>query len=119
MTTDIKTASNRREEAETFLTKILASSFFSASPRQQQLLRYLFDQTFSGNPERLKGYVIGVELFGRGPDFDPGNDAVVRVEIGRLRTRLREYYLSEGSEDPAVWNCPREVTYFGLTLAAP
>ncbi len=82
-------------------------------------MRYLFDQTFSGNPERLKGYVIGVELFGRGPDFDPGNDAVVRVEIGRLRTRLREYYLSEGSEDPARLELPKGSYILRLNSSRP
>lgn len=89
------------------LEKLLASPLFAASPRQQSLLRYLARQSFSGNAERLKGYVIGVEVFGRGTDFDPAVDAIVRVEAGRLRSRLREYYLGEGQADPICFELPK------------
>lgn len=119
MTTNIKTADIRRDEAGTFMKKILASPVFSTSPRQQQLLRYLFEQSFSGHPGRLKGYVIGVELFGRGPDFDPGNDAIVRVEVGRLRAKLREYYQGEGHKDHARLELPKGSYTLLLNPARP
>lgn len=93
--------------AESCLGKVLACSLFSASPRQQDLLRYLVEQTLAGHAARLKGYVIGVEVFGRGADFDPAVDAIVRVEVGRLRTRLRDYYLGEGQSDPLRFDLPK------------
>ena len=93
--------------AESYLGKVLSSPLFSASPRQQDLLRYLVDHSIAGRAERLKGYVIGVEVFGRGNDFDPATDAIVRVEVGRLRARLREYYQGDGQSDPVRFDLPK------------
>lgn len=84
---------------EQCLEKVIASQVFSKSARQKDLLLYLVHQSVNGHADRLKGYVIGVEVFGRGSDFDPAVDAIVRVEVGRLRTKLREYYENEGASD--------------------
>ncbi len=89
------------------LERLLSSPPFEKSPRQQDLLRYLVKETLAGNAERLKGYTLGVELFGRGVDFDPTTDAIVRVEVGRLRTKLREYYGSNGNVDAVVFALPK------------
>jgi len=89
------------------LSRMLASPLFSKSPRQQELLRYLIDQTMAGNAARLKGYSIGVEVFGRGTDFDPAVDAIVRVEVARLRTRLNEYYAGPGQSDALCIELPK------------
>lgn len=92
---------------EDCLSRMLASPLFTKSPRQQDLLRYLVNQTMAGNAARLKGYCIGVEVFGRGADFDPAVDAIVRVEVARLRTRLREYYDSLGQSDEMRLDLPK------------
>ncbi len=89
------------------LERVLSSPPFEKSPRQQDLLRYLVKETFSGNAERLKGYTLGVELFGRGVDFDPTTDAIVRVEVGRLRTKLREYYTNSNQADAVKFDLPK------------
>jgi hypothetical protein len=89
------------------LSRMLASPLFTKSPRQQELLRYLIDQTMAGNAARLKGYSIGVEVFGRGTDFDPAVDAIVRVEVARLRTRLNEYYAGPGQSDALCIELPK------------
>lgn len=96
-----------RTLAENCLGKVLASPVFATSPRQQDLLRYLVGQTLAGQAVRLKGYVIGVEVFGRGADFDPAVDAIVRVEVGRLRARLREYYQGDGQADAVHFDLPK------------
>lgn len=67
---------------------------FNASPRLKRYLRYLVNQTLSGNVHQLKAYTIGTELFERGADFDPLHDPVVRMETAKLRNRLMEYYFS-------------------------
>lgn len=87
------------ELVEDGLSRMLGSPLFTKSPRQRDLLRYLVNQTMAGNAARLKGYVIGVEVFGRGADFDPAVDAIVRVEVARLRARLSEYYAGAGQTD--------------------
>lgn len=89
------------------LSRMLSSPLFTKSPRQQDLLRYLVDQTLTGNAARLKGYSIGVEVFGRGDDFDPAVDAIVRVEVARLRTKLNEYYGSLGQSDTICIELPK------------
>jgi adenylate cyclase len=61
----------------------------------------------AGRGERLKGYTIAVQVFGRPADFDAQTDPLVRVEAVRLRQRLVEYYAGEGSADPVRLMLPR------------
>ncbi|MFO1067349.1 MAG: hypothetical protein U1E14_02385 [Geminicoccaceae bacterium] len=82
------------------LQRALDSEAFAQSGRLRDLLRYLVEETLAGRGSRLKGYTLGVEVFGRGDDFDPQADSIVRVEVGRLRTRLVEYYAGEGRDEP-------------------
>ena len=89
------------------LDKILSSPSFIKSPRQKNLLRYLFINSIDNNSKRLKGYTLGVEIFGRDSNFDQGSDAIVRVEVGRLRAKLIEYYNSIGKSDPILIDLPK------------
>ncbi len=90
------------------LERILSSPRFSRSKRMSALLRYLVTEELSGNGERLKGYTVGVEALGKPVDFDPGTDAAVRVETGRLRRMLAEYYESFPVEtDPVAFSVPK------------
>ena len=61
-----------------------------------------------------KEYQIATEVFGRQQDFDPHVDSMVRVQAGRLRTKLAEYYASEGAEDQTVVELPKGT--YGLTF---
>ena len=79
-------------EARAALERILASRCFQQAGRASDFLRFVVEQTLAGNGQRLKGYTIGVEVFGRPADFDAQSEALVRVEAGRLRRRLVEYY---------------------------
>ena len=47
------------------------------------------NETLSGRGERLKEFVVGVEVFGKDAQFDPRNDPLVRVQARRLRASLR------------------------------
>ncbi len=67
-----------------------------------KLLRYLADQALKHPGVALKEYQIATEVFGRPADFDPHLDSLVRVQAGRLRSKLFEYYASEGAEDPII-----------------
>src|SRR5262249_32150813 len=60
------------------------------------------ERALVGESERLKEYVIGVEVFDRDERYDPRVDSIVRVEAGRLRTKLEEYYRGSGSDDAIV-----------------
>jgi adenylate cyclase len=94
-------------EVRAQLDRILASRCFQQAGRASHFLRFVVEQTLAGGGQRLKGYTIGVEVFGRPADFDAQSDALVRVEAGRLRRRLVEYYASEGVGDPVRIDLPR------------
>jgi TolB-like protein/tetratricopeptide (TPR) repeat protein len=68
-----------------------------------RFLRFSIEQTLAGKASELKEYLIGVEVFDRGPDFDPRTDPIVRVEARRLRTKLRDYYGGDGKTDPILF----------------
>ena len=72
-----------------------------------KLLRYLADHALKHPGVALKEYQIATEVFGRPADFDPHLDAQVRVQAGRLRSKLSEYYASEGAEDPIIVELPK------------
>jgi Malectin domain len=85
------------DEQRAELKAVLESSHFVRAPKLAQLLSYLCEKLFSGHAAQIKEYSIGVEVFGRGESFDQNMDSIVRVEANRLRKRLAEYYLAEGS----------------------
>ncbi|MEA3275139.1 MAG: hypothetical protein U9Q81_07615 [Pseudomonadota bacterium] len=82
------------------LERILSSRAFAECQRSQQFLRYVVEETLAGRAGRIKGVTIANEAF----DFeDPGQaqtSTVVRVEAGRLRRRLEDYYAADGHGDP-------------------
>ena len=94
-------------EVRAELDRILASRCFEQAGRSSSFLRFVVEQTLAGQGERLKGYTIAVEVFGRPPDFDAQTDPLVRVEAGRLRRRLIEYYADEGRDDSVRVDLPR------------
>ena len=102
---------------------MLASRCFEQAARSSSFLRFVVEQTLTGQGDRLKGYTIAVEVFERPADFDAQTDPLVRVEAGRLRRRLIEYYADEGRDDPVRLELPRGgysvvSTYHGSAAAA-
>jgi TolB-like protein len=89
------------------LERILASKGFQTAGRLSRLLRYVTEKTLSGESEQLKEYAVGVEVFDRDASFDPRVDSIVRVEAGRLRTRLDEYYARDGADDELRITLPK------------
>lgn len=81
-----------REELE----RVCEDKLFRDTTRMKRFLRYVVEETLDGRGDRLKGYVIGVEVFDRPDDFDPQADTIVRVQAGQLRRRLDLYYADRG-----------------------
>ena len=96
-----------KEEVSTHLDRVLVSDSIRQSPRLQRLLYYIVSLTLQGHANRLKGYSIAVDVFDKPADFDPGTSALVRVEMGRLRSKLLEYYSSEGQSEPIRIELPK------------
>ncbi|HLJ51083.1 MAG TPA: tetratricopeptide repeat protein [Bryobacteraceae bacterium] len=89
------------------LQKILASPGFANSERLSRFLRYAVEETMAGQGDKLKESLIGTEVFGRKPTYDPRTDAVVRIEAVKLRARLKDYYASAGQEDEVIIDVPK------------
>lgn len=89
------------------LSRILSSEAFKRSERARTLLAYLVEREQAGDSERLKGYAIAVDVFGKDEAFDSSTDAVVRVQAGRLRELLAQYYETEGRQEPVRIVIPR------------
>ena len=89
------------------MDRILHSGPFHQSHRRQRFLEYLVNETLAGRSERLKGYSIALEVFGRPETFDPIVHPLVRIEAARLREKLREYYEAEGQSDAIHIDLPK------------
>ena len=96
-----------KEQVAAQLDRILASKGFANAGRLSRLLRYVVERTLAGEADQLKEYAVGVEVFDRDDKYDPRLDSIVRVEAGRLRSRLDEYYNSEGAQDEVRIVLPR------------
>src|SRR5262249_17991763 len=68
------------------------SAVFSKAGRISRFLRYAVEESLGGRASRISEYSIGVEVYERPATFDARLDSIVRVEAGRLRSKLREYY---------------------------
>ena len=88
------------------LERIVESPVFSKSARLTGFLRFVVEQTLTGQGDNLKEQVLALELYGRGADFDSGADPIVRVDARRLRDKLREYYVGAPT-DPVVISLPK------------
>jgi TolB-like protein/Tfp pilus assembly protein PilF len=84
------------------LEKILSSETFQRAERLSRFLRYAVEQSLAGEQTSLKEYSIGLHVFDKPESFDTRVDPIVRVEAGRLRAKIRDYYDGPGSSDP-VW----------------
>lgn len=76
----------------TQLDRLLAHTLFTHSKRYPVLLAYTVEQTLLGNAGDLKERTIGVEAFGRAPNYDVALDPVVRTTAAEVRKRLVQYY---------------------------
>jgi len=76
------------------LDEVLQSAPFRSSRQCQALLRYVVEHSLNGEADLLRERVIGAEVFSRGPDYEPGDDPIVRVRAAEVRKRLAQYYQS-------------------------
>jgi hypothetical protein len=87
--------------------RIVNSKTFQSAPTLQQLLRFLATRALEAHTDEIKEYTIGVEALGRKPDFDPKTDPIVRVQVYRLRQKLKEYYELEGAQESILVEIPK------------
>jgi len=89
------------------VNRILQSEALRSSESLRRLLRYLAQKTISGEADQLKEYTIAIEGLGKPDSYDPRQESAVRLQVGRLRQKLADFYQSEGKEDPIEVSLPR------------
>ena len=80
------------------LRSIIGSASFKGSRRSQEFLQFVVERALDHHFDDLKERVLGVELFGRSPSYDTGDDAIVRVTACEVRKRLHQYYVELGRQ---------------------
>ena len=98
---------SERDQYSRQIDLLVSSNTLRASESLCKLLRYLAKHALEQHGMSLKEYQIATEVFGRRPDFDPQVDSTIRVQAGRLRAKLAEYYGAEGAQDPILVDLPK------------
>jgi hypothetical protein len=88
------------------LRRLVAHPLFTNSKRYPVLLTYIVEQTLLGNAGELKERTIGVEAFGREPDYDVNLDPVVRTAAAEVRKRISQYYYNPDHAGELVIELP-------------
>lgn len=87
--------------------RVVASRHFAKSPLLSKFLLYVCDRTLKGREAEISEHQIGVVVFGRPENYDPGEDNIVRNYARQLRKRLSEYFADEGLQEPFQLEIPR------------
>lgn len=96
MSTDARIDNRQVAEA---LRRVLSSRTFARSERLRSFLKFVVEMEQLGLAHQLKGYTIGIDVFSRSEGFDPGTDPLVRVQAGKLRRLLNQFYAEEGRDE--------------------
>lgn len=117
-----------REQCFQQIDRLTKSHILHSSESLCKLLRYLAEHSLDHPGIALKEYQIATEVLGRPAGFDPQSDSTVRVQAGRLRVKLAEYYTHEGVDDPIRVEIPKgsyaltfhaQATNSGISLVPP
>ena len=103
MNTSVRAMSNSGappvDSIKSALERLLSDGKLKLSERNRRFLSFVVSETLAGRGERIKAYTIAVDVFGRGLDFDPISDPIVRIEATRLRSALSTYYEHMGRNE--------------------
>lgn len=105
-----------REQCFQQIEKLTKSHSLHSSESLCKLLRYLAEHSLIHPGIALKEYQIATEVLGRPAGFDPQSDSTVRVQAGRLRVKLAEYYAQAGADDPVLVEIPKGSYALTFTL---
>jgi len=93
----VPTSGEERELVLKELDAILSSYHFRGSKRYPAMLKYVVSAAIDGRSSDLKERTLGVEVFGRDPNYDTSADPVVRISAGEVRKRIAQYYHENGN----------------------
>jgi hypothetical protein len=99
--------STMAEPIQQQIERIVHSEQFRSSEVLRRLLTFLSEKAIAGEADNLKEYVVAIDGLGKSSTYDPQHNSAVRIQMGRLRQRLAEYYRSEGKNDPMIVELPK------------
>jgi hypothetical protein len=99
-------SSEERTAIQEQLERLLGNPHFSHSRRFPSFLRFVVEQTLSGQTDLLKERTLGMEIFGRDADYDTASDPIVRVTAAEIRKRIAQYYQEPGHESELRLSLP-------------
>lgn len=89
------------------LRRITESVDFDTSQRSVDFLRFVVNETLADRSNAISQHAIASQVFGRGDEFDPSSDPIVRMQAVRIRRSLKHYYLTAGSGDSVLIELPK------------
>ncbi|HVB29856.1 MAG TPA: hypothetical protein VNG91_08615 [Terriglobia bacterium] len=95
------------EEVRALVERILASPVFEKSARLRDFLRYICDRALEGHPEEVHEQLIGHRVFNRPTNYNPADENIVRVSARQLRTKLHEYFDTDGQGERWLVEIPK------------
>lgn len=101
------TEQKQKAQVQQQLQKMSENPTFSNGGRMYALLVYLVNSELEGKGRLLNQTSLAIDVFDRDENFDPNSDSIVRVEVGRLRNKLREYYALAGKNDLVRISIPK------------
>jgi TolB-like protein len=104
LATHIKTAMPETSVIQDELARVLSSQTFRRASRMRELLDYVVRGTLGG--ESVTEAKAARDVFGKDQSFDASIDPEVRIQYGRLRRKLAEYYATEGKDAPVMIDLP-------------
>ncbi len=81
------------------MERLLASPYISHSKRFPYFLRFVVEHTLAGEVNDIKERTLGIEIFGKDPNYDTALDPIVRVTAGELRRRVAQYYQDSAHDE--------------------
>jgi hypothetical protein len=93
---------DQRQEVQ----RVLHAPQFRRAPKLQRFLELVCDYHFQNRSADINEFLIATQAFGKGPDFEPSEDSLVRVQAREVRRRLREYYQGEGKSSGLILDIP-------------
>lgn len=72
----------------------------------QEFLGYVVQEAIEGRGAAIRAKTIGMDVYGYSPQEIADREGVVRVDAGRVRRKLEQYYESAGSKDEIVISLP-------------
>jgi tetratricopeptide (TPR) repeat protein len=87
------------EEIHKSLNAIVSSDILGGSVRLREFLTYVVEMGLDNPGEKIPAKLISQDVYKRQLDIIADNDNIVRVDAGRLRRRLDQYYLDAGKSD--------------------